>query len=88
MKEICRAYYKESTWLRDNRCPTYEEYMNVALVSVGYTFTIVEAYMSIIDPLVTQQAMDWTLSRPKLLKVSELMMRLVEDLKSHKVGTI
>ncbi|KAL5848158.1 hypothetical protein ACOSQ4_006171 [Xanthoceras sorbifolium] len=84
MKMICRAYYEESTWLRDNRTPTYDEYMGVALVSVGYTFTIAEAFMSIMDSMVTKEVLDWALSRPTILNASELMLRLVEDVKSHK----
>lgn len=84
MKMICRAYHEESAWLRDNRFPTYEEYMHVAQVSVGYTFTIAEAFMSIMDSMVTKEALDWALSRPTILKASELMLRLVEDVKSHK----
>ncbi|KAK3228917.1 hypothetical protein Dsin_000798 [Dipteronia sinensis] len=84
MKMICNAYYEESTWFRDNRTPTYEEYMDVALVSVGYTFTIAEAFMSIMDSMVTKEDLDWALGRPTILKASELMLRLVEDVKSHK----
>ncbi|KAI9157785.1 hypothetical protein LWI28_028042 [Acer negundo] len=82
---ICGAYYEESTWFRDNRTPTYEEYMSVALVSVGYTFTVAEAFMSIMDSMVTKEALDWALGRPTILKASELMLRLVEDVKSHKI---
>ncbi|KAL5833626.1 hypothetical protein ACOSQ3_017300 [Xanthoceras sorbifolium] len=32
---MTRAYYEESKWLCDNLFPSFEDYMRVALVSVG-----------------------------------------------------
>ncbi|KAL5766825.1 hypothetical protein ACOSP7_017442 [Xanthoceras sorbifolium] len=83
VKMMTRAYYEESKWLRDNRSPSFQEYMRVALVSVGYAYTIIMAFATL-DCCVTKEALDWALSRPRLITASELMLRLLEDVRSYK----
>ncbi|KAK2641588.1 hypothetical protein Ddye_023351 [Dipteronia dyeriana] len=52
-------------------------------VSDGYTFTIAQALVNDLNCIVTEEALEWMSSRPTILKVSELIFRLVEDIKSH-----
>ncbi|KAL5833974.1 hypothetical protein ACOSQ3_017648 [Xanthoceras sorbifolium] len=87
VKMMTRAYYEESKWLRDNQFPTFEEYMRVALISVGHAYTIIMVFATL-DCFVTKEALDYTLSRPRLITATELMLRLLEDVRSHKVSTL
>ncbi|KAL5832222.1 hypothetical protein ACOSQ4_017576 [Xanthoceras sorbifolium] len=83
VKMMTRAYYEESKWLRDNQFPTFEEYMRVALISVGHAYTIIMVFATL-DCFVTKEALDYTLSRPRLITATELMLRLLEGVRSHK----
>ena len=63
-----------------------EEYMQVALVTSGYSMPTTVSFIGIGD-IVTKQAFDWVFSRPKIIRASETIARLMDDVKSHKVWT-
>ncbi|KAL5766831.1 hypothetical protein ACOSP7_017448 [Xanthoceras sorbifolium] len=64
----------KSKWLQDNRFPTFEEYMHVALVSVGHAYTIIMVFTTL-DCLITKEVLDYTLSRPRLIIATELISK-------------
>ncbi|KAJ6760804.1 TERPENE SYNTHASE 2-RELATED [Salix purpurea] len=83
MKVLVHAYFNEAKWFHENHIPTMEEYMQVALVTSGYSMLTTVSFIGMGD-IVTKQAFDWVFSRPKIMRASETITRLVDDVRSHK----
>ena len=64
--------------------PSIEEYMDVALVSIGYIALATTSLVGMGD-IVTNEAFDWLTSNPKIMSSSSLIARLMDDIKSHKM---
>ena len=84
MKNQARAYFAEAKLLHEERIPTIEEYMDVALVSAGYIGLATTSLVGMGD-IATKEAFDWLTSNPKIMSSSSLIARLMDDIKSHKV---
>ena len=87
MKNQARAYFAEAKWLDEERIPTIEEYMDVALVSAGYIALATTSLVGMGD-IVTKEAFDWLSKGPKIMSSSNLIARVMDDIRSHKVCTI
>ncbi|KAI5562028.1 hypothetical protein BDE02_15G028200 [Populus trichocarpa] len=83
MKVLVHAYFDEAKWFHENHIPTMEEYMQVALVTSGYSLLATVSFIGMGD-MVTEQAFDWVFNRPKIVRASETISRLVDDVRSHK----
>ncbi|KAG6737122.1 hypothetical protein POTOM_059885 [Populus tomentosa] len=83
MKVLVHAYFNEAKWFHENHIPTMEEYMQVALVTSGYFLLATVSFIGMAD-MVTEQAFDWVFNRPKIVRASETIARLVDDVRSHK----
>ncbi|KAG6746083.1 hypothetical protein POTOM_050596 [Populus tomentosa] len=83
MKVQVHAYFNEAKWFHENHIPTMEEYMQVALVSSGYFLLATVSFIGMGD-MVTEQAFDWVFNRPKIVRASEAIARLMDDVRSHK----
>ncbi|XP_061953634.1 sesquiterpene synthase 2-like [Populus nigra] len=83
MKALVHAYFNEAKWFHENHIPTIEEYMQVALVSSGYSLLATVSFIGMGD-MVTEQAFVWVFNRPKIVRASETISRLMDDVKSHK----
>jgi len=84
MKVLVHAYFNEAKWFHENHIPTMEEYMPLALVTTGYSMLATVSFIGMAD-MVTEQAFDWVFNRPKIVRASETICRLMDDVKSHKV---
>ena len=58
--------------------------MHVALKSSGYPMLIAISFLGMGD-IVTKEAFDWIFSNPKIITASSIIVRLMDDMKSHKV---
>ena len=87
MKNQVRAYYAEAIWFHEEYIPTMEEYMRVALVTAGYTVVTTLSLMGMGD-VVTKETFEWVAGDPRIISSSNLMARLMDDIKSHKVCRI
>ena len=87
MKNQARAYFTEAKWLDEERIPTTEEYMDVALVSAGYIALATTSLVGMGD-IATIEAFDWLSKGPKIMSSSNFIARVMDDIKSHKVCTI
>ncbi|KAL6315892.1 hypothetical protein AAG906_013236 [Vitis piasezkii] len=83
MKNQVRAYFAEAKWLHEEHVPTFEEYMHVALVSCGYCMLATTSFVGM-GEIATKEAFDWVTSNPKILSSSNFIIRLIDDIKSHK----
>lgn len=84
MKRQIRAYYEEAKWLHTKHVPNMEEYMGVSLVSSGYALLTIISFVTMED-IVTKGYLEWLLSNPEILRSSEVIARLMDDIVSHKV---
>ncbi|XP_030439630.2 (-)-germacrene D synthase-like [Syzygium oleosum] len=84
MKIQVRAYMAEAKWFHQGHVPTMEEYMPVALTSIGCQLTFVTAFLGMGD-VVTKDAFDWLLfSDPKIVRATQVITRLMNDIAGHK----
>nr|CAN68620.1 hypothetical protein VITISV_013313 [Vitis vinifera] len=83
MKNQVRAYYEEAKWLQVQQIPTMEEYMPVALVTSAYSMLATTSFVGMGDA-VTKESFDWIFSKPKIVRASAIVCRLMDDMVSHK----
>ncbi|KAH9691787.1 alpha-humulene/(-)-(E)-beta-caryophyllene synthase [Citrus sinensis] len=83
MKILVHGYHDESKWFHNNYVPTMEEYMRVSLVTSAYSM-LTAAYFLGMDSVVTKEAFDWVSEKPRIIRASTIIGRLVNDIKSHK----
>ncbi|KAL6321843.1 hypothetical protein AAG906_035542 [Vitis piasezkii] len=83
MKNQVRAYFAEAKWLHEEHVPTIEDYMRVSLVSAGYSLVATMSWVGM-GKIATKEAFDWLTSDPKIMSSSNLVARLMNDIKSHK----
>ncbi|KAL9232160.1 hypothetical protein vseg_007299 [Gypsophila vaccaria] len=85
MKQNCKAWFKETKWCKSKYIPTYEEYMEVALVSVGQSGAIVAACLGM-GEVATKEAYEWLTHdpMPKFIEACSIILRLLNDIGGHK----
>ena len=64
--------------------PTFDEYFSTAMVSSGYSLLIATSSVGMGD-VVTEEAFQWVLSRSEIIRASEIICRLMDDIVSHEV---
>ena len=84
MKMQFQAYFTEAKWLNQGYEPTFDEYLSNAMVSTGYSLLIATSFVGMGD-VVTEEAFQWVLGRPKMSRASEIICRLMDDTVSHEV---
>ena len=85
MKSQARLYFAEAKWLHENYIPSMDEYMDVSARSVGNTLLSTISLVGMGD-IVTKDAFEWLANGPKILRASNIIFRLMDDLVSSKVG--
>ncbi|KAH6770146.1 hypothetical protein C2S52_014949 [Perilla frutescens var. hirtella] len=82
VKQLGRAYNQEQKWIMERQMPPFEEYMtNSVITSCMYVmFTALVPGMK----SVTEEAVQWLLSEPKIVISTAKMGRTIEDLGTHE----
>ncbi|RVW86329.1 Valencene synthase [Vitis vinifera] len=83
MKNSVRAYFNEAKWLHGEYVPTVEEYMDVALVSCDVPMFTIISFVGM-GFIATKEAFDWVLNGPKIVRACSTIIRLMDDMASHK----
>ncbi|KAJ9549493.1 hypothetical protein OSB04_022036 [Centaurea solstitialis] len=83
VKEYTRNLLMEAKWVKDGYVPTVDEHMSVTLVTVGYALMIAKSYVHG-DDLVVEDTFKWVSTYPPLVKASCLILRLMNDIATHK----
>ncbi|XP_058104887.1 sesquiterpene synthase TPS2-like [Magnolia sinica] len=83
-KGVARAYLKEARWASSDYVPTYEEYMEVALISSAYPMLTVISLVGMGD-IVTKEALEWAINVPKVVTACSVICRLKDDLTSSEL---
>ena len=84
IKNQARLYFAEAKWLHEAYTPGMDEYMRVASASVGNTLVWVISLVGMGD-IVTKEAFEWVNKYPKILRASNVMFRLMDDIAGNKV---
>ncbi|XP_057947853.1 probable sesquiterpene synthase [Malania oleifera] len=83
MKILVKGYFDEAKWFHEKYVPTFDEYMRVALVTSGYTMLTTISYLGM-GEIATKEAFDWLFNHPLIIKASESIGRLMDDMTSHQ----
>ncbi|XP_031284207.1 delta-guaiene synthase 3-like [Pistacia vera] len=84
MKALVRAYFVEAIWFNTKYVPTFEEYLEISVMSSGYPMLSVQALVGL-EEVATKEAFDWAISVPRILRSSALIAHLVDDIHTYKV---
>ncbi|CAL2254438.1 unnamed protein product [Prunus armeniaca] len=82
-KTIAKAYFDEAKWFHEGCIPSMEEYMRVARASAGHTTLTTMSLLGMGD-IVTEESFEWLLNDPKILRASNTIGRLMDDIVSSK----
>ncbi|KAL6283826.1 hypothetical protein ACE6H2_014755 [Prunus campanulata] len=82
-KNAAKAYFDEAKWFHEGYIPSMEEYMRVATASAGYTLLTTVSLLGMGD-IVTKESFEWSLNDPKILRASNTITRLMDDIVSSK----
>ena len=74
----------EAKWANEGYVPTAEEHMSVSIVSSGYIMLATTCFVGMGD-IVTDEAFEWALTKPPIVKASCVIGRLMDDIHSQKV---
>ncbi|KAJ9676237.1 hypothetical protein PVL29_024972 [Vitis rotundifolia] len=83
MKNSVRAYFSEAKWLHGEYVPTMEECMYVALVSSAVPMFTIISFVGM-GMIAIKEAFDWVLNGPKIVRGCSAIIRLMDDMASHK----
>nr|WNI01930.1 terpene synthase [Psidium guajava] len=83
MKKLARAYFQEAKWFHTNYIPTLEEYMPLQLITTGYGMLATTSLVGMGD-VVTEHAFKWSVGGCKIVKATQTICRLMDDISSHQ----
>ncbi|KAI6702991.1 hypothetical protein NL676_012127 [Syzygium grande] len=83
MKKQARRYFHEAKWFHTSYTPTMEEYMPLALLTIGYEEIAITSHVGMGD-VVTRDAFEWLLGDCKILNASQIICRFMDDIASHQ----
>ncbi|XVF26423.1 hypothetical protein REPUB_Repub14bG0015200 [Reevesia pubescens] len=79
--ELVNGYHLETKWNHDGYIPTFEEYMTVSMKTTTYYPLIA---ISFIGVGAGTDAFEWLRQDPKIMKATNVIGRLMDDIVSHK----
>ncbi|KAK1399809.1 hypothetical protein POM88_009672 [Heracleum sosnowskyi] len=77
--KLTRAHLQEAEWCQVNYFPTFEEYMNVALVTGAFKMLLVSSFVLMGD-VATRESFDWMSKDPLIVRASSVICRLSDDI--------
>lgn len=86
MSCACEMWLKEANWRRKKYIPKYDEYMEVARVSIAYNVGIAASFLGM-GAIATKQSYELVFQypTPKLVQASFTILRLMNDVAGTKV---
>ncbi|KAK8705849.1 hypothetical protein V6N13_049435 [Hibiscus sabdariffa] len=82
--QLANDYQAEVKWYHDSSVPTFEEYMRVAMKTSTFDVLLTIAFIGM-GEVAGIQAFEWLRNDPKILKATNVIGRLMDDIVSHKV---
>nr|QIK00169.1 sesquiterpene synthase 3 [Senecio scandens var. incisus] len=82
-QKLARAYLQEAEWRHNKEVPLFEEYMKIGLITSTHEFLSKSCLIGM-GKIVTKEGFAWYQTYPKILKDSELIGRLQDDVSSFE----
>ncbi|KAI5333576.1 hypothetical protein L3X38_023708 [Prunus dulcis] len=82
-KTNAKAYFDEAKWFHEGCIPSMEECVRVATASAGHTTLTTMSLLGMGD-IVTKESFEWLLNDPKILRASNIIGRLMDDIVSSE----
>ncbi|KAL5834102.1 hypothetical protein ACOSQ3_017776 [Xanthoceras sorbifolium] len=83
LKEMVSAYHLEAEWFNQNYVPPFDEYLDNAIVSAG-CYTLTAAAFVGMGEIEGIDAFNWLQGRPKIIKDSYTVVRIIDDIITHE----
>lgn len=83
LKELVSGYIIEAKWCKEGYVPTIKEYMDVGYTTSGYYAVTVGSFLGM-GEIADKNAFEWLRRKPKLVRASETLARIIDDIGSHK----
>ncbi|KAL6315655.1 hypothetical protein AAG906_004826 [Vitis piasezkii] len=85
IKSLFQANLVQAKWFHGKYIPTIEEYMGIAMVTVGVPPLTIMSFIGMRETA-TKEVFDWVQQNPKIVRAASTVMRLMDDMASHKRG--
>ncbi|XP_071689632.1 10-epi-juneol synthase-like [Rutidosis leptorrhynchoides] len=82
-QELATGYLKEAEWSHNRRIPSFQEYLKNGIVTSTYNVFRKSCLMGMAD-IVTEEALAWYDSHPKIFEATGLLGRLYNDVSSFQ----
>nr|ACN67535.1 beta-caryophyllene synthase [Mikania micrantha] len=83
MIETVKAYMVEAKWVYEGHIPTKDEHTSIAFATGGGPLLMSSCYLGMGD-IITNDSINWVISEPPLLKATNMIGRLLNDIVSSK----
>lgn len=83
-QDIARGYLKEAEWTNKGHVASFPEYMKNGSITSGLSVISKSALVGV-GEIVSEDALAWYASYPKILQASELISRLQDDIMTYQV---
>ncbi|KAI7727440.1 hypothetical protein M8C21_024343 [Ambrosia artemisiifolia] len=77
-QEMATAYHQEAEWRHSKEVPSYDQYKEIGLTTSGYKLLYISGLIGM-GNIVTQEAIKWYESHPKIATTSKFISRLHGD---------
>nr|GLL31882.1 (-)-alpha-terpineol synthase-like [Ipomoea trifida] len=77
--DLCETYLVEAKWYNNGITPSLKEYLENALVSISGPLLILQAYISIANPI-KMEDLQHLVTYPSIIRYPSLILRLTDDL--------
>ncbi|GMH24923.1 hypothetical protein Nepgr_026766 [Nepenthes gracilis] len=84
LKRLVRGFLDEAKWSYEEHEPTMEEYMKVAIITIGGIMYPVMFFTGM-GGLATEEVFQWVASLPKTIEAAAVITRIMDDLAPSKV---
>ncbi|XP_077233475.1 alpha-terpineol synthase, chloroplastic-like [Tasmannia lanceolata] len=81
--DLCKAYLVEAKWYNNKYTPTFDEYLNNAVISIAGSVTQGHAYFSL-KPKITKEALECIENNQNVVRWEAMIVRLCNDLETSK----
>ncbi|KAK9212488.1 hypothetical protein WN943_001870 [Citrus x changshan-huyou] len=83
VKKVVQAYFEEAKWCNEGYFPKVEEYMQVSLVTTCYHMLATASFLGM-GKIADKLAFERISNYPEIVKASEVICRLMDDIVSHE----
>ncbi|MED6218715.1 hypothetical protein PIB30_029038 [Stylosanthes scabra] len=83
LQKTIQAYMTEAKWLKNKYIPTMAEYIQMSAMSSGYPVLITISFIGMGD-IATEDIFKWVTSKPKMVKASAIIARIMDDIVSNE----